>query len=183
MQFMYWSFEAFPCGSFHWFLLLDIEKLLRHSLLDEMLSSCRGKIVSVLKQLSTAPLRRMRVSDPDVFHLDTSWRWVVSFMPLPHYRRVNEPVTHCVGSCVDPRGDLDDMEKGKFSITQGLALPSPCFPARSQSLCQLRYRGSVFYFTMSISLILQTFTHCLVWNVFKSEIIHSFLCFSCLKTI
>jgi hypothetical protein len=43
---------------------------------------------------------------------------------------------------VDPRGGLDDVEKRKFLILQGLKLRPLGRPARSQSLYRLSYSGS-----------------------------------------
>jgi hypothetical protein len=43
-----------------------------------------------------------------------------------------------IGGWVDPIAGLDDVEKRKF-LNLGR-------PARSQSLCQLRYLGSVLYY-------------------------------------
>jgi hypothetical protein len=44
---------------------------------------------------------------------------------------------------VGTRADLDDMEKGKFLTLLGLELRHLGRPARSQSLYQLRYPGSL----------------------------------------
>jgi hypothetical protein len=74
--------------------------------------------------------------------LDTSWRWVVSFTPLPLYTPERVPGTHFIGGGVDPRAGLDDMEKWKFLALPGLELPPPGRPARSQSLYRLSYPGS-----------------------------------------
>jgi hypothetical protein len=43
---------------------------------------------------------------------------------------------------VDPRVDLDDMEKSKFLILPGLELRPVGRPARIQSLYRLHYPGS-----------------------------------------
>jgi hypothetical protein len=52
------------------------------------------------------------------------------------------PRTHWIGSWVDPRAGLDDVEKRKFLTLPGLELrPLDC-PARSQSLYRLSYPGS-----------------------------------------
>jgi hypothetical protein len=48
--------------------------------------------------------------------------------------------THSIGSWVDPRIGLDDMEKWKFLTIPGLELPPFRRPARIQSLHRLRYR-------------------------------------------
>jgi hypothetical protein len=46
-------------------------------------------------------------------------------MPLPLYPREWAPGTHFIGSWVDPRAGLDDMEKWKFFTISGLELPLP----------------------------------------------------------
>jgi hypothetical protein len=60
--------------------------------------------------------------DPHFLELDTSWRWVVSFTPLPLYLQERAPGTHCIGGWVDPRAGLDDMAKWKFLTLPGLEL-------------------------------------------------------------
>jgi hypothetical protein len=63
---------------------------------------------------------------------------VVSFTP-----RERAPGTHCIGGgWVDPRADLDNMEKWKFLTLPGLEPRPLSRPARSQSLYRLRYPGS-----------------------------------------
>jgi hypothetical protein len=52
--------------------------------------------------------------------------------------------THWIGGWVDPRADVDDMEKSKFLPQPGLELRPLGRPARSQSLYRLRYPGSKF---------------------------------------
>jgi hypothetical protein len=49
----------------------------------------KRKVVSVVNQLNTTPWRRMWSGciDPRFFYLETSWKWVVSFTPLPFYPR------------------------------------------------------------------------------------------------
>jgi hypothetical protein len=63
--------------------------------------------------------------DPHFLGLSTSWRWVVSFTPLPLYPRERAPGTHFIGGWVHPRASLDDMEKWKFFTLPGLELPLP----------------------------------------------------------
>jgi hypothetical protein len=48
-----------------------------------------------------------------------------------------------IGSWVDSRATLDDMEKRKFLSLPGLELRCPCRPGRSQSLYRLRYPSSL----------------------------------------
>jgi hypothetical protein len=53
----------------------------------------KGKVVTVLNELSTMPWRRMGCGciDPHFLDLGTSWRWVVSFTPRPLYPQGNSP--------------------------------------------------------------------------------------------
>jgi hypothetical protein len=67
---------------------------------------------------------------------------VVSFTPLPLYPRGKSPGTHWIGGWVDPRADMDDMEKYKFLPQPGLELRPLGRLARSHSLYRLRYPGS-----------------------------------------
>jgi hypothetical protein len=53
------------------------------------------------------------------------------------------PRTHWLGGWVDPRDDLDGVEKRKVLILSGLESRSVDQPARSQLLYRLRYPGSV----------------------------------------
>jgi hypothetical protein len=53
------------------------------------------------------------------------------------------PGIHWIGGWVDPRADLDDVEKRKFLTLQGLELRPLGRPARSQSLYRMRYPGSL----------------------------------------
>jgi hypothetical protein len=57
------------------------------------------------------------------------------------------PNNHWIGSWVDPRVTLDDVEKRKFFTLRGLK-PRPLGrPARSQSLYRLSYPGSSLHCT------------------------------------
>jgi hypothetical protein len=56
------------------------------------------------------------------------------------------PCTHWVGGSVGPRAGLDDVEKRNFLTLPELELRPLGRPARSQSLCRLRYSGS-YHFT------------------------------------
>jgi hypothetical protein len=60
-------------------------------------------------------------------HLGTSWRWVVSFTPLPFYPRGWTPSTHQIRGWVGPRVGLDAVEKRKILSLPGLE--SGPFPA------------------------------------------------------
>jgi hypothetical protein len=64
---------------------------------------------------------------------------VVSFTPRPLYPRGKNPSlgTHWRGGWVDPRADLDDVEKRTFLTLPGLELRPLRRPARSQTLSQL----------------------------------------------
>jgi hypothetical protein len=50
--------------------------------------------------------------------------------------------THWIGSWVDPRAGLDDVQKRTFLTLPGLQLRLLLRPARTQSLHRLRYHGS-----------------------------------------
>jgi hypothetical protein len=58
------------------------------------------------------------------------------------------PVTHWIGGWVDPRADVDDVEKRKFLTLPGIELRTLGRPAHSQSLYRLRYPGSVILYKM-----------------------------------
>jgi hypothetical protein len=49
------------------------------------------------------------------------------------------PGTNWIGSWVDPRIGLDDVERREFLALQGLELRPLDLPTRSQSLYRLRY--------------------------------------------
>jgi hypothetical protein len=49
------------------------------------------------------------------------------------------PGTHSIGGWVDPRADIDDMEKRKFVTQFGIELRTLGRPARRQPLYRLRY--------------------------------------------
>jgi hypothetical protein len=51
------------------------------------------------------------------------------------------PGTHWIGSFVDPRAGVDDMEECKFLTLPGLELRLLGRPVNSQSLYRLRYPG------------------------------------------
>jgi hypothetical protein len=84
--------------------------------------------------------------DPRFHEFGTSWRWVVSFRPLPLYLEERAPGTHWIGGWVGPRAGLDDVEKRKFLTLPGLELRPLCRPARSQSPYRMRYPGSHYYY-------------------------------------
>jgi hypothetical protein len=58
--------------------------------------------------------------DPHFLDLGTRWRWAVSFTPWSLYPRGRAPGTHWIGGWVDPRAELDDVEKKKFLTLPGL---------------------------------------------------------------
>jgi hypothetical protein len=64
---------------------------------------------------------------------------VVSFTPRPLYPRERASDTHWIGSWVDPKAGLDDVEKRKFLTPPGLEIRPYGLPARSESLYRLRY--------------------------------------------
>jgi hypothetical protein len=78
---------------------------------------------------------------PRTLHLGTSWRWVVSFTPLPLYRRVRVPRYHWIGGWVGPGTGLEDVEMRKILLLTGLELRPLDRSACSQSLYQLRRRA------------------------------------------
>jgi hypothetical protein len=51
--------------------------------------------------------------------------------------------THCLGKWPGPKAGLDDVEKRKILILQGLELSLLNRPARSQSLYRLSYPSSL----------------------------------------
>jgi hypothetical protein len=55
------------------------------------------------------------------------------------------PGTHWIGGWVDTKAGLDDVEKRKLLTLTGLKLRPLRRPARSQSLYQLRYPGSLLH--------------------------------------
>jgi hypothetical protein len=68
---------------------------------------------------------------------------VVSFTPRRFAPGEGAPGSHWIGVWVDPRADLDGVEKKKFLTLTGLELrPVGRRPARNQSLYRPRYPGS-----------------------------------------
>jgi hypothetical protein len=65
--------------------------------------------------------------------------------PCPFTPGERDPGTHWMGGWVDPRASFDDVKKRKLLTLPGLELRPLVRPARSQSLCRLRYHGSGFY--------------------------------------
>jgi hypothetical protein len=57
--------------------------------------------------------------------------------------RERAPGTHWIGSWVDPRANLDDLEKRKLLTIPGLELRPLGRPARVQLLYRLSYPGSL----------------------------------------
>jgi hypothetical protein len=72
--------------------------------------------------------------DPHFRDLGSSWRWTVSFTPRPLCPRESSSGTHCIGSWVDSRAGLADMEEWKFLTLWGLEHRPFGRPTRSQSL-------------------------------------------------
>jgi hypothetical protein len=68
---------------------------------------------------------------------------------------------------VDPRAGLDDVEKRKFLILQGLELRPLGRPALSQSLYRLRYPKTNL---VNFQNLLQEKNHRLIW-VFKYTVL------------
>jgi hypothetical protein len=96
----------------------------------------------VLNEFST-PWRRMGEwmyrSD-----LGTSWRWVVSFTPLPRYPRGKSPRFPLDGRLGGPQSRSGRCWEEKILDPTGTRTPDPLSrPACSQSLYRLRYPGSL----------------------------------------
>jgi hypothetical protein len=81
--------------------------------------------------------------DPHFLHLGTSWRWVVSFTPLPLYPRERAPrypFYRRLGGLQSRSGRYGEV---KIFYPTGTRTPAPpSRPARSQSLYRLSYPGS-----------------------------------------
>jgi hypothetical protein len=75
------------------------------------------------------------------------------------------PGTHWIGGCVDPRADLDDVEKRKFLTLPGLELRPLGRPARSQSLYRLHYPGSLVVTVIIIIIIIIRYHELVVLQV------------------
>jgi hypothetical protein len=54
-------------------------------------------------------------------YLHTRWRWVVSFIPQPHYSREKVPDNHWTGGWVGPRPGLDETAKRRKSVSQSVS--------------------------------------------------------------
>jgi hypothetical protein len=93
---------------------------------------------------------------PHCLDLGTSWRWVVSFTPLPLTPGERVPGTHCIGSWVDPRGSLDNEEKRKFMPLPGLELRTLVVQpvaSRYTDWATTAYTGSIIrHFSVRVSL-------------------------------
>jgi hypothetical protein len=79
-----------------------------------------------------------RYIGPHFIGLGTSWRWVVSFMPLLLYPWRENPRY----PLDTPRAGLDDIEKLEFLTLPRLELQPLSCPICSQSLYRLHYHGS-----------------------------------------
>jgi hypothetical protein len=79
--------------------------------------------------------------DPHFLDLGTGWRSVSRPGRFTPWEKA--PSTHWIGSWVDPRASLDDVEKRKFLTLPGFELRPLGHPVRSQSLYRLRYPGSL----------------------------------------
>jgi hypothetical protein len=75
--------------------------------------------------------------DPHFLDLDTSWRWIVTSCPSRFTPREKAPGTHCIEGWVDPRVDLDDVEKRKFLILPGLELRPLGHPTSNYIKCTM----------------------------------------------
>jgi hypothetical protein len=71
--------------------------------------------------------------------LDSSWRWVVSFTPLPLYLQGKSPTYPLNRGLGSPTVGVDNMEGWKFLALPGPELRTLGHPAHSQSL----YRAAI----------------------------------------
>jgi hypothetical protein len=109
--------------------------------------------------------------DPHFLDLGTSWRWVVSFTPLPVYPRGKSP-RYPLG----PRTGLNDIERRKFLTLPGLQLRSLRRPARSQSLYLLRYPGSTRCYIMFIFFLTRLYAvNCMEFILQSAWVCHMLL--------
>jgi hypothetical protein len=69
------------------------------------------------------------------------------------------PGTHCIGSWVDPRTGLDDLEKRKFLTLPGLELQPLSRPSRSQKLALYEFKQAVRIFS---HVLFKPFQSCLL---------------------
>jgi hypothetical protein len=76
--------------------------------------------------------------------LGTSWRWVVSFTPLPLYPRWKSPRYPLDRRLGGPQSQSGRRGEGKFFTLPRLEHRSLGRPARSQSLYRLSYPGSSY---------------------------------------
>jgi hypothetical protein len=67
---------------------------------------------------------------------------------------------------VGPRTGLDDVKKRSFLILSGLELRNLGRPTRSQSLCRLRYLGSL---TFAPRLVILWVVILLMWKCVKTD--------------
>jgi hypothetical protein len=83
--------------------------------------------------------------DPHFLDLGTSWRWVVSFTPLPLYTRERAPPYPFYSRLGGPQSRSERYGEVKIFYPTGTRDPAPPGrPARSQSLYRLSYPGVLF---------------------------------------
>jgi hypothetical protein len=78
--------------------------------------------------------------DPRILDLCTSWRWVVSFTPLPLYPRGKSPRYQLDRILGEPQSPSGRRGEEKILDPTGTRTPNP--RSSSQSLYRLRYPGS-----------------------------------------
>jgi hypothetical protein len=88
---------------------------------------------------------------------------------LPQEKDPPPPDTHWIGSWVDPRTGLDDVEERKFLTLPGLELRSLGRPVRTQSLNRVCYPGSDYICNKKLQIL-----HflCLTANLTENTEIH-----------
>jgi hypothetical protein len=108
---IYWA--PMPCCRLPWFMLVTLL----------ILSSCEVRTwfeffkikVKVSRYTPWRRLGERRYSSYSFTTSNTSWEWVVSVTPRPHFTPGERtPGTHCTGGWVDLRAGLDKEARGKI---------------------------------------------------------------------
>jgi hypothetical protein len=80
--------------------------------------------------------------------ISTSWRYFVSFTPLPLFPRGESSRCQFCRKLDGPRAGVDDVENRKFLFLTGLVPQYLCLPACSRSLYRRSYPGSLFTYKL-----------------------------------